>query len=150
MNRPLHAKFDFDVSTIKARGRRVVVLPDMPKEVTSGGIILAHQSITPHATGTVISAGPGVAIEVMDLRPRDRVVFPNHSGLYFKAMRDGKEVDILIMQQNEVLFTIQDDAEIPDWIQDWDASNVPPHWSKLLSDASREDAVFSEEVNLLS
>lgn len=76
-------------------GSRVLIRPEARKTETAGGIVLSETTYQPEFCGTVVSVGP----EVVDVRPRDRVIFGIQSGQELWVERE----KLLIMRETDVL-----------------------------------------------
>ena len=90
--------------SLKPLADRVLVERAVPKEKTSGGIVLPDSAKDQPREGTVIAAGPGSLLPNGDLRPLevhqgDKVLFGSYAGNEIKI--DGKEY--LILKEDEIL-----------------------------------------------
>jgi chaperonin GroES len=90
---------------------RVLIRRVEEEEKTKGGIIIPDTAKEKPMEGEVVSVGPGArgedgAIQPMDLKAGDRVLFGKWSGTEIKL--DGE--DLIIMKESDVMGVISRDA----------------------------------------
>ena len=66
-------------------GESIIVIPDVAKDKSEGGIILTQDAKEIPQTGEVIAVGPGLvnndgSFTPLTIRPGDRVLFKTYSG----------------------------------------------------------------------
>lgn len=79
-------------------GDRIIVKPDVPEEVTKGGIVLAETAKEKSLVGTVISIGNQTE-NVFQVRPGMRVRFGMYSGT---EIQEKDEEPLLIMREEDI------------------------------------------------
>lgn len=88
------------MNNIQAIGNRILVLPDEPKEVTKGGIIIPDTAKRRPETGTAISVGNKISY----VKAGDKVK-------YFTLSGDGASIEIAgvkyyFMTENEIFAVV--------------------------------------------
>jgi len=82
----------------------VFVIPDLVVRKTESGIILPENRVKRPTSGTVIAVGP----QVRELQKGDRVVYGEFSGARETMIFDGKEREVLLMSEKDVLAVIDE------------------------------------------
>lgn len=108
---------------IRPNGNMLLIRPDAPETMTTGGLYIPDSAQIKPPSGHVIVAGPGVwtrqgRVE-LPLMPGDHVMFNKNSGWRFRQLADNRiemirlsdpydERDLLIINVKDILCVVKD------------------------------------------
>lgn len=98
---------------LKPLNDRIVVRREMAGDKTAGGIILPEAAKQKPQRGTILAVGPGKLNKTdgtrhsMQLKVGDKVLFTSWAGDEYKTRDQGKDGDILIMHEDDVMCVIE-------------------------------------------
>ena len=89
---------------IKPLDDRLVVRPDDPEEITSGGIVLPDSAREKPQKGRVLATGPGKLLDsgkrgVMSVKKGDTVFYGKYSGTEVEVNHE----KVVIVRENDIL-----------------------------------------------
>ena len=89
---------------IKPLDDRLVVRPDDPEEITSGGIVLPDSAREKPQKGRVLATGPGKLLDigkrgVMSVKKGDTVFYGKYSGTEVEVNHE----TVVIVRENDIL-----------------------------------------------
>lgn len=88
------------------RKQQILVRPDgeESRESEYGIVMPSNQEVEQRAIGTVLAVGPGIT----DIKKDDRVIYGAYAGEKLKLKESSKEVDYIILFDEDVLAKIVD------------------------------------------
>ena len=98
---------------IQPIGDKIVVRREKSEGKSAGGILLPESSQQKPQRGTILAVGPGKMNSkdgqrsAMQVKVGDKVLFSTWAGDEYEDKQAGKEGDILIMSESDVLVVIE-------------------------------------------